>query len=110
MPSFALKKNLPGAAEPIEIVDIQRTQIRLDRGKNVRQADACLETLLAIDIREQLRGICVIDGKQFFFLMIRRPPISALFPYTTLFRSAARGGQDALGGERELAVARVEDA
>src|SRR3990172_7060341 len=24
-----------------------------------------------------------------FFLMIRRPPISPLFPYTTLFRSAA---------------------
>src|SRR3712207_8742620 len=35
-----------------------------------------------------------------FFLMIRRPPRSTLFPYTTLFRSAAtaasgrrRGGQ-----------------
>src|SRR2546422_3477202 len=27
----------------------------------------------------------------FFFLMIRRPPRSTLFPYTTLFRS--RGGQ-----------------
>src|SRR5256884_8554979 len=26
----------------------------------------------------------------FFFLMIRRPPISTLFPYTTLFRSARR--------------------
>src|SRR6266498_6001243 len=31
------------------------------------------------------RGI-VIWGS-FFFLMIRRPPISTLFPYTTLFRS-----------------------
>src|SRR5256885_10872401 len=30
----------------------------------------------------------------FFFLMIRRPPRSTLFPYTTLFRSApARGGR-----------------
>src|SRR3712207_7704345 len=29
-------------------------------------------------------AICVI----FFFLMIRRPPRSTLFPYTTLFRSA----------------------
>src|SRR5258708_24984556 len=29
----------------------------------------------------------------FFFLMIRRPPRSTLFPYTTLFRSAF--GQDA---------------
>src|SRR2546422_7875684 len=27
----------------------------------------------------------------FFFLMIRRPPRSTLFPYTTLFRSTAPG-------------------
>src|SRR5258706_14224141 len=27
----------------------------------------------------------------FFFLMIRRPPRSTLFPYTTLFRSPKRG-------------------
>src|SRR5579862_3374413 len=28
----------------------------------------------------------------FFFLMIRRPPRSTLFPYTTLFRSLAKRG------------------
>src|SRR5256885_16309609 len=28
----------------------------------------------------------------FFFLMIRRPPRSTLFPYTTLFRSGAHAG------------------
>src|SRR3712207_7203639 len=28
----------------------------------------------------------------FFFLMIRRPPRSTLFPYTTLFRSEERRG------------------
>src|SRR5438067_4505056 len=28
----------------------------------------------------------------FFFLMIRRPPRSTLFPYTTLFRSVVRSG------------------
>src|SRR5256885_5525253 len=28
----------------------------------------------------------------FFFLMIRRPPRSTLFPYTTLFRSARQAG------------------
>src|SRR3712207_7794017 len=33
--------------------------------------------------------------KQFFFLMIRRPPRSTLFPYTTLFRSPVRGGHEA---------------
>src|SRR2546422_8347882 len=35
----------------------------------------------------------------FFFLMIRRPPRSTLFPYTTLFRSG-RGGRGAGGGGR----------
>src|SRR2546430_11520146 len=34
----------------------------------------------------------------FFFLMIRRPPRSTLFPYTTLFRSRGRGGDP--GGGR----------
>src|SRR3989442_4450337 len=29
----------------------------------------------------------------FFFLMIRRPPRSTLFPYTTLFRSDPGGGR-----------------
>src|SRR2546427_8015093 len=29
----------------------------------------------------------------FFFLMIRRPPRSTLFPYTTLFRSRHRGAR-----------------
>src|SRR6266513_963417 len=32
----------------------------------------------------------------FFFLMIRRPPRSTLFPYTTLFRSDGRGRRAAL--------------
>src|SRR5687767_16024887 len=30
-----------------------------------------------------------VAGHMFFFLMIRRPPRSTLFPYTTLFRSDA---------------------
>src|SRR5205814_9789851 len=29
----------------------------------------------------------------FFFFMIRRPPISTLFPYTTLFRSVGADGK-----------------
>src|SRR3712207_7106569 len=32
----------------------------------------------------------------FFFLMIRRPPRSTLFPYTTLFRSGAVDGRRAV--------------
>src|SRR5258708_16731239 len=31
----------------------------------------------------------LMPGCAFFFLMIRRPPRSTLFPYTTLFRSAS---------------------
>src|SRR3712207_8654642 len=31
--------------------------------------------------------MCSIPLSLFFFLMIRRPPRSTLFPYTTLFRS-----------------------
>src|SRR2546430_6641159 len=34
----------------------------------------------------------------FFFLMIRRPPRSTLFPYTTLFRSSARDGARVVSG------------
>src|SRR2546422_5947899 len=33
----------------------------------------------------------------FFFLMIRRPPRSTLFPYTTLFRSLCGRGGDEVG-------------
>src|SRR5690606_40506578 len=34
-----------------------------------------------------LRRRCVYTNQYVFFLMLRRPPISTLFPYTTLFRS-----------------------
>src|SRR3712207_5998287 len=35
-----------------------------------------------------MRYLCTIFFIYFFFLMIRRPPRSTLFPYTTLFRSS----------------------
>src|SRR5699024_12545196 len=35
-------------------------------------------------------SISSICSSLFFFLMIRRPPRSTLFPYTTLFRSSCR--------------------
>src|SRR3712207_7912922 len=44
----------------------------------------------------------------FFFLMIRRPPRSTLFPYTTLFRSAT--GADRRHPERALLGARRDPA
>src|SRR2546429_3370921 len=39
----------------------------------------------------------------FFFLMIRRPPRSTLFPYTTLFRSPAAAGDARLRAARTAA-------
>src|SRR2546422_6447572 len=53
-------------------------------------------------------GVCLLSLSCFFFffLMIRRPPRSTLFPYTTLFRSrSGRGvgdghGVPSLAGER----------
>src|SRR5260221_3398968 len=38
----------------------------------------------------------------FFFLMIRRPPRSTLFPYTTLFRSQFVGPAFGIDAERRL--------
>src|SRR5436309_13351097 len=34
-------------------------------------------------------GPCSVTVHSFFFFMLRRPPRSTLFPYTTLFRSSA---------------------
>src|SRR2546430_11723998 len=48
----------------------------------------------------------------FFFLMIRRPPRSTLFPYTTLFRSLAVGCSDSVsprGPAFDVAPTVVED-
>src|SRR5256885_5468727 len=44
-------------------------------------------------------------GRNFFFLMIRRPPRSTLFPYTTLFRSAALAEETLSATPEQLADA-----
>src|SRR3712207_8911734 len=41
-----------------------------------------------------------MSAYEFFFLMIRRPPRSTLFPYTTLFRSRKCPGVLSAGGAR----------
>src|SRR3712207_8643018 len=48
----------------------------------------------------------------FFFLMIRRPPRSTLFPYTTLFRSCClpSTGVDAYHDQKRHKVDRAGDA
>src|SRR2546427_1798974 len=42
--------------------------------------------------------------------MIRRPPRSTLFPYTTLFRSAQHRGQQGAGGRSQGQAARAGPA
>src|SRR5256885_13152148 len=71
--------------------------------------------MLISDDRQQLLLCYMFASKDclgdlfFFFLRIRRPPISPLFPYTPLFRSEdadARGSREReRGRERELLVA-----
>src|SRR2546423_13113350 len=43
----------------------------------------------------------------FFFLMIRRPPRSTLFPYTTLFRSQVYAQNEMLAYQQKESTARV---
>src|SRR2546430_5491712 len=66
-------------------------------------------------VDEMFDGIDIKLKEIVFFLMIRRPPRSTLFPYTTLFRSRRRsarlaahpvvraspGGDQARGGDRK---------
>src|ERR1035438_10538784 len=47
-------------------------------------SDRCRPTPLAPSSLSDLPASLILS---FFFLMIRRPPRSTLFPYTTLFRS-----------------------
>src|SRR3712207_9074702 len=45
-----------------------------------------------LDLRHIVAGSRCHARLRLFFLMIRRPPRSTLFPYTTLFRSHAADG------------------
>src|SRR5690625_7566697 len=44
-----------------------------------------------ISLLSYLTLLSTCTALSYFFLMIRRPPSSTLFPYTTLFRSRWRG-------------------
>src|SRR6267378_1075921 len=52
---------------------------------NAKPAHAAVEQLFSFAILVQAAGHRYL-APGFFFLMIRRPPRSTLFPYTTLFR------------------------
>src|SRR5258708_3716636 len=63
----------------------------------VRRADGNRATVRAsesqVRLQVSLGQFCSPIYRLFFFLMIRRPPRSTLFPYTTLFRSVHLGMQ-----------------
>src|SRR5439155_27187782 len=50
-------------------------------------------------VRFWVRCFVIVYLYFFFFLMIRRPPRSTLFPYTTLFRSPHRCGRPRRDGD-----------
>src|SRR6266446_2434764 len=73
-----------------------------------RDADRALERYRKID-REfystlSANEAMLLCSLSFFFLMIRRPPRSTLFPYTTLFRSGALSGPRVPAGHRGTAA------
>src|SRR3990167_7009688 len=60
-----------------------------DVQREMRAAEAMIEYLdrkSTSELQSQSNLVCLL----LLFLMIRRPPRSTLFPYTTLFRSSAR--------------------
>src|SRR3990172_174920 len=60
---------------------------------------ACRSEEHTSELQSRLHLLC-----PFFFLMIRRPPRSTLFPYTTLFRSFAKANDGAFRGTPERQV------
>src|SRR2546430_6464210 len=74
--------------------------------------ELALDPLFAIDLTVNcvIQILVVSSFSFFFFLMIRRPPRSTLFPYTTLFRSDVDVRTDvALLGQHAVAHRRAHD-
>src|SRR2546427_9334714 len=52
-----------------------------------------MRSALSLDVGLVCYRLTSVSFLFFFFLMIRRPPRSTLFPYTTLFRSHNKAGE-----------------
>src|SRR6266566_4315348 len=96
MPSSARKKK----SVTLLSFNDKMQNIKLIFGLNNRDLDKGIinDALVCV----LLVGIDLVTVVFFFFLMIRRPPRSTLFPYTTLFRSGRvdRGGAGSCGHDR----------
>ena len=64
MVRVGLGRDFVGAAKPVEVVDVQRPQIDLQRLEHIRQAHALALDLGAVDVDIQLRRIDVQAGHQ----------------------------------------------
>src|SRR5476651_856462 len=62
-----------------------------DRRRTPENVGCVVDRACRVRSRIRRRAGGPVDQTHFFFLMIRRPPRSTLFPYTTLFRSAPAG-------------------
>src|SRR5256885_1732885 len=56
------------------------------------------------DFRRKVSVMCCLH---FFFLMIRRPPRSTLFPYTTLFRSYVTGDPGGVDADAQVGSLKI---
>src|SRR5260363_212297 len=77
---------------------LEKKKNQIDHGSKRNQIEKIIQprpaALSKCAARTQARSQCQQHVKHlplFFFLMIRRPPRSTLFPYTTLFRSQDKG-------------------
>src|SRR5258705_13390223 len=71
---------------------IKRLQSVVSQRESVKNDKPTISMILSHCIHQTLNSkySTRFHSGGFFFLMIRRPPRSTLFPYTTLFRSLAR--------------------
>src|ERR1022692_754017 len=93
---FCLKKKRAAGADQV----CRRHELQPGcRECGVGRAEQSLRPGLSRDDRQVVRR--VFQRLCFFFLMIRRPPRSTLFPYTTLFRSAGSTHPPRTGGHGE---------
>src|SRR6266403_709892 len=82
--------HMTGIERDSDPIDLQTT-VRLHRNfRDLRAQTVCKSAnsdAAPATSRQRLAPVAFLGGGILFFLMIRRPPRSTLFPYTTLFRS-----------------------
>src|SRR5215211_5950172 len=69
---------------------LEKKKIRNYEQSHRKNQKIKLHVSLSGNLSDKPQHCMILCFLYFFFLMIRRPPRSTLFPYTTLFRSSAR--------------------